>query len=241
MLYSPLALPGASEDRPPPPSGHRTLGPSSHGDHQEMATATPEISVPRPPPESLLESSQGTDRPCNSAPSSRPQPLAGGQTDRHFALFHWLRAQCPWLACAPGVAEPTKIQATPGFQPRLPRPVLSPRERKAGKLGSPEPASEAGLRRWGAGGVERAAPAHWWLGDLGCSALAIAGWASAHQLPGQRFHSAPRQGLGTGSNPRIGSAFSNWAQRPGLEQFNRSHWSLKKKKKNPGLNPEPDK
>lgn len=199
---SPLALPGASGDRPPPPSGDRTLGPSSHGDHQEMATATPEISVPRAPPESLLESSQRTDRPCNSVPSSRPpQPLAGGQTDRHFALFHWLRAQCPWLACAAGVAEPTKIQATPGFQPGLPRPVLSLRERKAGTLGSAEQASEAGLRRWRVGGVERAAPAHWRLGDLGCSALAIAGWASAHQLPGQRFHSAPPPGAGNWKQP----------------------------------------
>ena len=65
-------------------------------------------------------------------PSSRPpQPLAGGQSEGHFALCHWLRAQSPWLACAPGVAEPTKIQATPEFQPRLPRPVLSLRERKA--------------------------------------------------------------------------------------------------------------
>lgn len=153
-----------------------------------MATATPEISVPRAPPELLLESSQGTDRPCNSAPSSRPpQPLAGGQTEGHFTLCHWLRAQPPWLACAPGVAEPTKIQATPGFQPRLPRPVLSLRERKATSPGSPEQASGAGL--WGE--VERAAPAHWQLGNLRSSALAIAGWASAHQLPGQRFHSAP--------------------------------------------------
>ena len=49
-------------------------------------------------------------------PSSRPpQPLAGGQSEGHFALCHWLRAQSPWLACAPGVAEPTKIQATPGY------------------------------------------------------------------------------------------------------------------------------
>ena len=83
-------------------------------------------------------------------PSSRPpQPLAGGQSEGHFALCHWLRAQSPWLACAPGVAEPTKIQATPGFQPRLPRPVLSLRERKATMPGSPVQASEAGLRGGG--------------------------------------------------------------------------------------------
>lgn len=220
--HAPGLRPRAPLRRSPPRD--QALEPSSHAEHQEKRPQ-PHLR-PRCPllhcPEAagiLGRASQGNDRPRNSAPSSRPpQPLAGGQTKGHSPLCHGLGARCPGQACAPGVAKPTKIQGTPGFQPqpRLPRPVLSLRRPAATRGGA-------------AAGRDPAAPAPWQLGNLGCCAPAAADGESGHQLRGWRCHPAPSHGQGTGSNPHIGSAFSTWAGEPGLGLLNRSHWRFVKK------------
>ena len=167
-------------------------------------------------------------------PRSRPpQPLAGGQSEGHFALCHWLRAQSPWLACAPGVAEPTKIQATPGFQPRLPRPVLSLRERKATagvSSTSVGGGSPGGGRTSGACALAAWEPWVLCSGNRRLGKCAPATWTEVSLCTAPPTPPLPH-GLGTGSNPPIGSAFSNGAQQPGLGQFNRSHWSSNKQTK----------